>query len=429
MPKATKKKPPPKKADNGSKKETEAEIVPHRKLYIGNLTGLDMTDLKLRQTFEGCGEITEVELITTNSHAFGFVEFATVEAAASAIEKMNGESGMLVKFGKVTSVPASTPVQASNVVDADDAEDEDQEADGEDKPASERAPLVSIAEARTAAARKYPNPEETLQGLVQKATRASSTKDHIIYTVEEDDMGLEFIAVVELKVPAGTRTARGEPQDKKADARKSAARVALRDPEVHRLLPALPTKEKVREPKEAKAAVAESADDEHQHEEEQPEDSAKASAALSSKQQKQVAKAAKAEKNAKRKAAKAAAKAAEEEESDDDDEEEDESDDEDSASAEESSEAEGEMEDSSDGDDEDGIDVAALTAKKAAIKAALAAKKKPKPSAKRDTKDKVASEAKKKVVQKAGVIDLKMAEKVQDGRKQENFGATKFIKP
>jgi len=428
MPKATKKKPPPKKADNGSKKETEAEIAPHRKLYIGNLTGLDMTDLKLRQTFEVCGEITEVELITTNSHAFGFVEFATIEAAASAIEKMNGESGMLVKFGKVTSVPASTPVQASNVVDADVAEDEDDEADGEDKPASERAPLVSIAEARTAAGRKYPNPEETLQGLVQKATRASSTKDHIIYIVEEDDMGLEFIAVVELKVPAGTHTARGEPQDKKADARKSAARVALRDPEVHRLLPPLPTKEKLREPKEAKAPVAESSDDEHQHEEERPEDSAKASAALSAKQQKQVAKAAKAEKNAKRKAAKAAAKAAEEEESDHD-EEEDDSDDEDSASVEESSEAEGEMEDSSDGDDEDGIDVAALTAKKAAIKAALAAKKKPKPSAKRDTKDKVAGEAKKKIVQKAGVIDLKMAEKVQDGRKQENFGATKFIKP
>ena len=63
-------------------------------IYVGNLS-FDTTEEKLQQAFENFGEVTSVNIIkdryTGKSRGFGFVEMADNDAAASAIEGMNGQ--------------------------------------------------------------------------------------------------------------------------------------------------------------------------------------------------------------------------------------------------------------------------------------------------------------------------------------------------
>lgn len=434
--------------------ETE-EVVPHTKLYVGNLAGMEMTDAKFRQLFEEFGEIVSLELVCTNNHTFGFVEFASVPEATCAIEKKHGESGMVVKYAKNASGQAAIPVNKTKQTDAkiDDSEKEEEtqdeeEADtnGADADESEVSPAVLVhPNPRAAAAQAYPNPVENLQALVQKTTKATSTRDNIIYTIEETDF--DFVATLKLVVPAGTRTSVGQPKENKQAAKKSAAQVALRDPEVHKLLPP-PAPSKVENEKAAKARV--SKEDNRSEETVDPSDSSSHTASevseaeeevnkgpfLSAKKQRQLKEAElRAQRAAKRKAAKAA-KAAQAKESDDEEEEEEDVEDSDVEDTEESEES-----DSDDSEEDDEIDsttddeadenaaIDSVAFRKAAIKAALAAKRRGKSSGKQtvSSKDKASDKPKQQVVEKAKKDD--MYGKVEDTRKQANYGQTKFIKP
>lgn len=63
------------------------------KLFVGNLAW-STTDDTLKAHFEQLGEVVEAKVITDRmsgrSRGFGFVTMATEEAAAEAVEKLNG---------------------------------------------------------------------------------------------------------------------------------------------------------------------------------------------------------------------------------------------------------------------------------------------------------------------------------------------------
>jgi cold-inducible RNA-binding protein len=64
-----------------------------KRVFVGNLSFNTESD-QLRAAFEPCGTIVDVKVIsdreTGRSRGFGFVEFATDQQAAEAIEKLNG---------------------------------------------------------------------------------------------------------------------------------------------------------------------------------------------------------------------------------------------------------------------------------------------------------------------------------------------------
>jgi len=66
----------------------------NNKIFVGNLPW-EMRDDKLREVFSQFGEITDAVVIvdrrTNRSKGFGFVTFATPEAAQAAIEAMHGQ--------------------------------------------------------------------------------------------------------------------------------------------------------------------------------------------------------------------------------------------------------------------------------------------------------------------------------------------------
>jgi len=356
----------------GAAKKIEPQIVPHRNLYVGNLAGMDMTQEKLSDLFKACGEVTKVQFVAVPlppaKNPFGLVEFATVEDASSAIERLHGESGMLVKYHNTlsdgTNAPKELPREAVVEEQEEPKEGCTEEASGDEKPDVACAALVH-PDPVGAARCNYPNPVENLQALVQKATReGSSIRDHLIYTVEEieEDFGA-LVATVELRLPAGCQTSRGEPKDTKKEATKSAAQVALRNPEVHRLLPPLPPKVR-----EVKASKAEDSGDE---EEEEDLASTACTEKISVKKQRQLQKEeVRAKRQAKRNAAKAiqAALAAEESDDNDDAEEEESEDGEDSTRQESEDQEESEEEDGEDSSDEDEDDLVCVNASELAAK-------------------------------------------------------------
>lgn len=65
-----------------------------KRLYVGNLS-FNTTDSSLREAFSQAGEVVKADILmdkmTGRSRGFGFVEMATDEAAASAIEMFNGK--------------------------------------------------------------------------------------------------------------------------------------------------------------------------------------------------------------------------------------------------------------------------------------------------------------------------------------------------
>lgn len=77
-----------------SRYETERERKEmSQKVYVGGLSW-DTKDDELKRAFETFGEVEEAIVIkdrmTDRSRGFGFVTFAENDAAAEAIEKMNG---------------------------------------------------------------------------------------------------------------------------------------------------------------------------------------------------------------------------------------------------------------------------------------------------------------------------------------------------
>eukprot|EP00930_Biecheleria_cincta_P003967 TRINITY_DN104874_c0_g1_i1.p1 TRINITY_DN104874_c0_g1~~TRINITY_DN104874_c0_g1_i1.p1 ORF type:complete len:464 (+),score=152.86 TRINITY_DN104874_c0_g1_i1:28-1392(+) len=454
MPKAKGKKKPARHGAKGKTEEVE-EVVPSNKIFVGNLSGLDITDEKLKKLFESCGDIRSANLVSTANHAFGFVEFATVDEAERAIAELNGESGILVKFARSTSSSVSFKTFEQAREDGEEKAEEEQEEEADLAPLVGREAscenndhegcnaLLDLATARAAATRAYPSPIESLDSLVQKATRATSTKDYIAYSFEEEDFG--YVASVELLLSNGSRSCHsGESRDSKKDAKKSAALVALRDPEVHRLLPPLPGK--LREHDAAKPAslsavgelpVADAeplsqGEDVAESSEEVEEKAGTVSAKELRKQEKNELRAKRLARRKAAKAFKAALAEVEDEESSDlaeTDSAEDHGEDDEQ-------EEEGEEETATDDDDDDEdarLDPAELAAKKAAIKAALASKRRSAKGSRQaavndDVKKKLASDSKKKSAH-VSEADFKMSEKVKDTKMQANFGQTKFIKP
>ena len=65
-----------------------------KNLFVGNLS-FQTTDSELQALFEPFGEITRVQIMTDRdtgrSRGFGFVEMTSDEAAAKAIEALNGK--------------------------------------------------------------------------------------------------------------------------------------------------------------------------------------------------------------------------------------------------------------------------------------------------------------------------------------------------
>jgi len=414
---------------------------------------MDMTEAKLTELFKVCGEVTSVILSDAPTHAFGFVEFATVPEAEAGIEKVNGNQGMLVKFARPQAheAPVVAATSALPTVEEPEAEESGDECDSQVPKKDKTFDDDCVA----AAAKRYPNPVESLQARVQKAISTSFTAGCIAYTVAEveDEWETLFVGTVELKLPAGNMSHSGKPQGNKKEAKKAAAEAALRAVDLHRLLSALPTK--VKEQKVAKAADSEVEDDENHStaevdeevdESREQEQQQKGRTVLSSKQQKQLEKAElRAKRQAKKRAKREAAKQQQEQEDEEEEEEDEEEDEEDStvASEEESSEEnseESDEEESSEAgetDEAETAEKAALAAKKAAIKAALAAKRSKRGghtviSSEKD-KDKVATSASTGSAQnrlmKIARRDLKMADEAQKSSKQQNYGQTKFIKP
>lgn len=67
------------------------------RLFVGNLSW-DLTEDEFKKMFEPFGEIVSAEVVkdrgTNRSRGFGFVEFATEEAATNAKQGMDGKEIM-----------------------------------------------------------------------------------------------------------------------------------------------------------------------------------------------------------------------------------------------------------------------------------------------------------------------------------------------
>ena len=65
-----------------------------KKLYVGGIS-YNTTEDALKEYFSGAGAVTSVNIITDKftgrSKGFGFIEFATDDEAAKAIEMFNGK--------------------------------------------------------------------------------------------------------------------------------------------------------------------------------------------------------------------------------------------------------------------------------------------------------------------------------------------------
>lgn len=76
-----------------SKKDPTASQEAKRQIFIKNCPK-DWTHIDLHEQFKSCGEINSAKVsINANfeSRGYGFVEFATTEAAAKAVDEMNGK--------------------------------------------------------------------------------------------------------------------------------------------------------------------------------------------------------------------------------------------------------------------------------------------------------------------------------------------------
>lgn len=65
-----------------------------KRLYVGNLS-YSLKSQDLEEVFRACGEVTNVKVVTDmetgRSKGFAFVEMATDDQAAQAIEQLNGK--------------------------------------------------------------------------------------------------------------------------------------------------------------------------------------------------------------------------------------------------------------------------------------------------------------------------------------------------
>lgn len=84
------------------------------KLYVGNLS-FSTTEEVVRELFAQHGEVVSVSLpsdrFTGRPRGFGFVEFATSEAAAAATQKLDGYAldGRNIRVNEATDRPAGGP--------------------------------------------------------------------------------------------------------------------------------------------------------------------------------------------------------------------------------------------------------------------------------------------------------------------------------
>jgi len=129
-----------------------------KKLFVGNLA-YAMTDDQLTQIFAAHGQVVSVNIIkdrfSQRSKGFGFVEFATEEEAAAAMQALDGSDqegrNMVVKeatpraddnkgSSPVTEAPVATEIPAAPVEEAP-------AAPAEEVPVTEETPAEKAPEA------------------------------------------------------------------------------------------------------------------------------------------------------------------------------------------------------------------------------------------------------------------------------------------
>mmetsp|Transcript_118713 Transcript_118713/g.205385 ORF Transcript_118713/g.205385 Transcript_118713/m.205385 type:complete len:329 (-) Transcript_118713:338-1324(-) len=69
----------------------------HSNLFVGNLTG-DATEDRLKNAFIPYGSVVSCRVVTKDGKTNGFVKMGDTRAAESAINALNGVSGLIVKF-------------------------------------------------------------------------------------------------------------------------------------------------------------------------------------------------------------------------------------------------------------------------------------------------------------------------------------------
>ncbi len=89
------------------------------RLYVGNLNFRTTSD-ELREIFSQAGEVENATVVedrdTGRSRGFGFVEMATAEGAAAAIEQFNGKEfgGRTLTVIVVTAAATAAAAEAAN---------------------------------------------------------------------------------------------------------------------------------------------------------------------------------------------------------------------------------------------------------------------------------------------------------------------------
>mmetsp|Transcript_85323 Transcript_85323/g.150678 ORF Transcript_85323/g.150678 Transcript_85323/m.150678 type:complete len:335 (-) Transcript_85323:351-1355(-) len=69
----------------------------HSNVFVGNLTG-DTTEDRLKNAFVPYGSVVSCRVVTKDGKTSGFVKMGDTAAAESAINALNGVSGLIVKF-------------------------------------------------------------------------------------------------------------------------------------------------------------------------------------------------------------------------------------------------------------------------------------------------------------------------------------------
>jgi len=173
-----------------------------KKLFVGNLA-YAMTDDQLSQIFSAYGQVTSVNIIkdrfSQRSKGFGFVEFATEEEAAAAMQALDGSEqegrNMVVKEAtpraddnRRESPVATAPVEAAPVTEevpvveaAPVTEEAPVEEVTETEAAPVEAPVTEVAPVEEAASA---NVDEVLEEVPVKE-EADEKKEEVSET--EDD--------------------------------------------------------------------------------------------------------------------------------------------------------------------------------------------------------------------------------------------------
>mmetsp|Transcript_13464 Transcript_13464/g.21224 ORF Transcript_13464/g.21224 Transcript_13464/m.21224 type:complete len:948 (+) Transcript_13464:94-2937(+) len=78
----------------------------HTNVFVGSLKD-GLTNAQLEKVFKSYGTVDSCVVMDKEGKTYGFVEFSTIAEAQAAIEGMNGQEGLVVKFSNNDNVPMS----------------------------------------------------------------------------------------------------------------------------------------------------------------------------------------------------------------------------------------------------------------------------------------------------------------------------------